>query len=443
MRMSEMNSKLRAPVSDGHPGGSLSTWMDACAYICAAAGYLVAVLTSPHVALPGFALLTAASIVWALLYRRLAVGEIREESEVFAIVLGLTGTMAAALLASFFGVGYDWLLPMVTLGVVAAIYPFSVIAYLGGAIWLISSAVLTWLMRRQGMLAISQSQLQILPSFMFVLVFSVVLRNHVHQRMKAEVLITQLEEAQQQLRAHAHEVEELAVARERNRMAREIHDTLGHYLTILAVQLETALKLEERGDARLREELVEARRAATECLAEVRRSVAALRPADVTARSFEDALRHLVGEFEAALPQTAITLDVEGPVQLLPTELRVALYRCAQESLTNIRKHANASNVLVRLRVDERQTELTVLDNGDGGQSGADGHEPGFGLLGMSERIALLGGVATAQPEPGRGWRVEVRTPQPSLTEDGCAVDCLAAAVPSAAETRAAAAAEG
>jgi signal transduction histidine kinase len=121
----------------------------------------------------------------------------------------------------------------------------------------------------------------------------------------------------------------------------------------------------------------------------------------------------LVATFEATLPATEITLDVEGPVQTLETELRVGLYRCVQESLTNVRKHAQATKVLVRVRVDDRQAELTVLDNGSGASSPADGHEPGVGLLGMSERIALLGGVATAQAESGRGWRVEVRVPLP------------------------------
>jgi signal transduction histidine kinase len=413
--------RLTTPIATGHPGGNLSGWMDTCAYICAGAGYLVAVLTEPHLALPGFALLTAGTVVWLLLYRRLAVGEICKDIEVFAIVAGLIGATAIALLGAWAGVGYDWLLPMATLGVTASIYSLAVVAWLGGVIWLIASLVMLWLMRGQGWVAFTNTEVQLVPAFVFVLAFSVVLRYHVQQRLHAEALVVQLEEAQQQLRAHASEVEELAVARERNRMAREIHDTLGHYLTILAVQLETALKLEERGDARLRDELVEARRAATECLAEVRRSVAALRPADPTAHSFADALRRLVAEFEATLPQTEITLDIEGPVQELAAELRVALYRCAQESLTNIRKHAYATKVLLRVRVDERQAELTVLDNGDGAQSSVDGHEPGFGLLGMSERIALLGGVASARPQPGRGWRVEVHVPLPATMPEECA----------------------
>src|SRR5262249_23727022 len=207
------------------------------------------------------------------------------------------------------------------------------------------------------------------------------------------------------LQAYANEVEELAVTRERNRMAREIHDTLGHYLTLLAVQLETATKLHERCDPRLRDELAEARRVASECLAEVRRSVAALRPADPTAVSLTAALERLAAELEAVAPETEVVLDLEGPAQELPPELRLALYRCVQESLTNIRKHAQATKVLVRLRVDMAQAELVVLDNGIGAESSADGHEPGFGLLGMRERIALLCGTAKSTPEPGRGWR--------------------------------------
>jgi len=206
-------------------------------------------------------------------------------------------------------------------------------------------------------------------------------------------------------------------------MAREIHDTLGHYLTILAVQLETALKLEEHHDPRLHEELVEARRAAAECLAEVRQSVIALRPTDLARLTLTEALARLVREFESVLPETEIILDEEGEIDRLAPELRVTLYRCVQEALTNIRKHAQATKVLVRLRVDGEvdsngdgtpdsgQVELTVLDNGPHPADGAKETPSGFGLQGIRERIALVGGSVMAGPEPGAGWRVEVRLP--------------------------------
>jgi signal transduction histidine kinase len=151
-------------------------------------------------------------------------------------------------------------------------------------------------------------------------------------------------------------------------MAREIHDTLGHYLTILAVKLETATRLEEHGDPRLAEELREARRIASECLAEVRHSVTALRPADPTAASLARALGQLVREFEAAAPDVEVTLDLEGDIECIAPEVRLALYRCAQEALTNVRKHAQASNVLLRVRTTDDVVELTVLDNGLGRQ---------------------------------------------------------------------------
>jgi signal transduction histidine kinase len=248
-----------------------------------------------------------------------------------------------------------------------------------------------------------------LPAAIFTFAFSFVVRQQYTERRRAEALVQKVEEAQQQLRRYASEVEELTITRERNSMAREIHDTLGHYLTILAVKLETATKLEERGDSRLHSELVEARRVASECLVEVRRSVVALRPSPVSTLQLHDGLFRLIAEFEAIAPEIQVTLDVEGPTETLCAEFRLALYRSSQESLTNIRKHAHATKVLLRLRVEASRVELLVRDNGVGASLVA--HEPGFGLLGMRERVALLGGVVQAGPDPEQGWRVEVSLP--------------------------------
>lgn len=387
--------------------------MDLAAYAAVAAGYLLGVLSARELTLLGFALFTAGNLLWLWLFQ--AMGRC-DEADPRTLIYACTGVVVTGgvLLTTHLGVSFDWLLPVVTVGVIGTLLP----GWWAGAValltWAVTALTLVWLDApfQPGHTQIFvQDQITLAPAFVFCFAFSFVLRKELEQRTRAEALVTQLEEAQDQLRAHADQVEELAVTRERNRMAREIHDTLGHYLTLLAVQLETALKLEERDDARLHDELVEARRVAAECLTEVRRSVAALRPADPTAASFSAALTHLAQEFEATVPGAEVVLDVEGPAQALQPETRVALYRCAQESLTNIRKHAHASKVLLRLRVDDECAELTVLDNGAGAASGEDGHEPGFGLLGMRERIALLGGTASARPEPGRGWRVDVRVP--------------------------------
>jgi signal transduction histidine kinase len=221
--------------------------------------------------------------------------------------------------------------------------------------------------------------------------------------------IRELALAHAQLQKYSAQVEELSAIRERNRIAREIHDTLGHTLTLLAVQLETATQLEARGDPRLHEKLLEARRVAKACLTDVRHSVEALRPDD--ASSLQEQLQRLVADFEAASQETRIVLDLEEAAHPLDPELALTLYRSAQEALTNIRKHAHATKVLLRLSTSEEQVELTVLDNGQGSEPSHEPHTPGYGLRGMRERVANLRGTLRAGPEPGHGWRVEVILP--------------------------------
>ncbi|HEX5441763.1 MAG TPA: sensor histidine kinase [Ktedonobacterales bacterium] len=223
--------------------------------------------------------------------------------------------------------------------------------------------------------------------------------------------------AHTQLQEYSAQVEEVAAIRERNRIAREIHDTLGHSLTILAVQLETATQYEARGDPGLHDELREARRVASACLTDVRHSVEALRPDEASDGSLQERLRRLAAEFAATSRETAITLDLDEATHSLSPALSMTLYRCAQEALTNIRKHARATKALLYLSTSddlEGQVELTVLDNGQGITDAASAdieQARGFGLRGMRERVALLGGTVRAGPEPEHGWRVAVLIP--------------------------------
>src|SRR6185437_909092 len=120
--------------------------------------------------------------------------------------------------------------------------------------------------------------------------------------------------------------------------------------------------------------------------------------------------------FATACREAAITLDLDEATHPLSSDLSMTLYRCAQEALTNIRKHARATKVLLYLSTSdepEGQVELTVLDNGQGATSTPEDEERahGFGLRGMRERVALLGGPVRAGPEPGHGWRVAVLIP--------------------------------
>jgi signal transduction histidine kinase len=383
--------------------------VDATAYIVVCVGALVALLQASPSGAAGIALVIGGTLAWLILFRifssrTLAVGQ--------ATLLHLTmiALTFLVLTATWFGAGFDWLLPLATVALLPFRIPLARAVLFTLLVWAGTVALLALLVLpgRTDQLMFNLSTLT--PAFLFCFLFPLAVRREGMERARAEALVTELEGAQRKLRTYAAESEELAVARERNRMAREIHDTLGHYLTILAVQLETALKMEELGDARLHAELVEARRAAAECLAEVRRSVAALRPADLTALSLPDALARLVSEYEALDPSIEIALDIEGASGALDLEQRLALYRCAQEALTNIRKHAGASKALLRLRMDGQKAEFLALDDGRGASSEAE-PGPGFGLLGMRERITLLGGTSSMGPEPGKGWRVQVTLP--------------------------------
>lgn len=150
------------------------------------------------------------------------------------------------------------------------------------------------------------------------------------------------------------------------------------------------------------------------CLTDVRHSVEALRPDNASVDSLQERLRRLAAEFATTCRETAITLDLDEATRPLSGDLSMTLFRCAQEALTNIRKHAHATKVLLYLSTNdepEGQVELTVLDNGQGAISRDEERTPGFGLRGMRERIALLDGMVQAGPEPGHGWRVAVTIP--------------------------------
>jgi signal transduction histidine kinase len=235
-------------------------------------------------------------------------------------------------------------------------------------------------------------------------------------RERSDALLRQLGEAHERLRASAARVHELATAEERNRLAREIHDSLGHYLTVVNVQLEAALALRGRDPARADRALGEAKRLAGEALAEVRRSVAALRPAALDALPLREAIeRHVVQWGQQGGPDVAI--EIEGDMARCGPELELLLFRAVQEGLTNVRKHARAAHAWVGLRIGQEAAELRVRDDGVG--VGGPSIQPdqsespagGFGLVGLRERAAALGGTLTLGPAVGGGAELRLTAP--------------------------------
>jgi signal transduction histidine kinase len=217
----------------------------------------------------------------------------------------------------------------------------------------------------------------------------------------------QLAEAHSQLRSYAVQAEELATTQERNRLARDIHDGLGHHLTVVQMQLQAARAVLRSDAARTETLLAKAQGQAEEALAEVRRSVSALR-APGTTRPLAEGLEGLVAESSAAGIPT--TLEVVGAARSLPAEAEDALYRTAQEGLTNVRKHAEATKASLVLDYrDAAAVTFEVRDDGKGTQP--DAAALGFGLLGLKERAARLGGQLAVDTTPGRGLTLRMEVP--------------------------------
>jgi signal transduction histidine kinase len=201
-------------------------------------------------------------------------------------------------------------------------------------------------------------------------------------------------------RRAAARIADLTASAERNRLARDLHDSLGHHLTAISIQLEKAAAFAERDPGISGQALTDARRSVGRALADVRASVGALRAEPVR---LVDALTELAGEAGA-------TLTVDGEERHTDPATVTALYRAAQEAITNAHRHGRADQVTVSVRFGAADTRLVVADDGRGFDDAAPG--AGYGLLGLRERAALLGGTVTVDSEPGAGTRVAVTVPR-------------------------------
>lgn len=264
----------------------------------------------------------------------------------------------------------------------------------------------------------NQLELQYFVLFTLGLVFSITMAQLVNRerasRAQAEQLLAELADSHQQLQAYTEQAVELAATRERNHLAREIHDSLGHYLTVINVQLEKALAFHTQQPQEADQAICNAKGLASEALQEVRRSVSVLR-ATQDGFSAQRALGTLIDHLQGS--QLAIELRVEGSEEGFSPERLQALYRAAQEGLTNIQKHALATQVRIELLFGEHEATLHLSDNGRGFdptilQGLAPGREGGYGLQGVRERVELMGGRFELDSAPGIGTHLIVSVPK-------------------------------
>ena len=213
------------------------------------------------------------------------------------------------------------------------------------------------------------------------------------------------------------ETRDMAVLEERNRMAREIHDTLAQGFTGIVLQLEAAEQAIGEDVGQAQEHLDRARKLARESLNEARRSVWALRSQALERLPLVETLQQ---EIERFIQTSGVKADLctSGKRHSLSAEIENTLLRICQESLTNVRKHAQASQVEVNLAFEGKTVRLSIHDNGTGFNPVAPS-EGAFGLVGMRERARLLGGTLVVQSERGEGTLIEIVIPSNRRDQGG------------------------
>ncbi|MFG1770014.1 sensor histidine kinase [Nocardia salmonicida] len=220
----------------------------------------------------------------------------------------------------------------------------------------------------------------------FALAIAVIAEREETGRRRAESLLTELSDAHARLREYADQAVSLATVAERTRVARDIHDSVGHHLVVTAIQLEKSAAYRPLDPDVADRALAEGRHCTRLALDEVRRAVGTLR-ADDTQFTLATALRALATRLDDT--GFAVSLDLTGTEDTVGEPVRLALYLAAQEALTNARRHSGATAVAVRVDLTASTGVLDIADNGTGFAPGA---TEGQGLSGMRERLDLVGG---------------------------------------------------
>ncbi len=234
-----------------------------------------------------------------------------------------------------------------------------------------------------------------------------------YQRARRDTmqLYAQLMQSHEQLQDYALRTEEWAATRERVRIAREIHDTVGHKLTALLVQMQAARKLSSLDPLRSEQTYLACEDLIRSSLQEVRLSVRAIRDEPVTSTSLNDSLGKLTEEF-TKFAEVQTTFEVKGIPVPLPGDLQLTAYRIVQESLTNAHKHGHARHAEILLTYSETDFSLCIRNDGEVPAE----LKLGFGLINLQERVREWNGKVHFGMDQQEGFAVEVQFPYP-LTE--------------------------
>lgn len=219
----------------------------------------------------------------------------------------------------------------------------------------------------------------------------------------------ELAKANAQLLQYSHTLEQLAESRERNRLARELHDTLAHYMSGTILQLNGARTLLEKDDAKAKAMLGEAVETLSQGLDETRKAIQTLRSSPVENLGLSESLRELATQYAEKLG-LELKLELEN-FRYLKDEVGQTLYPIAQEILRNLERHAQAKQLIIHLKRQGPKLLLVIQDDGRGFDIETIDKTKHFGLLGLEERTKLLHGSISIHSRPNQGTRIEVRVP--------------------------------
>lgn len=251
--------------------------------------------------------------------------------------------------------------------------------------------------------------------YVFILVISYLASLQFKERERIAKVNHELEEAYRQLLDNASKLQELSIEKERNRMAREIHDTLAHTLTAAIVQMEAVRKLIDIDSSKAKAEIGKAQEVTRTGLAEVKRTIKALRPRIMENSSLCDAIRNLIQSTEDSTDvkvefhdnlkrdlEIAMCSDTE-----LSSGIEVVIFRIIQESITNAIRHGAADKVCIFMTENEGILHIDIRDNG----KGCARIKEGYGLKGITERVRGLNGTVHFSSATGKGFHTDVAIP--------------------------------
>jgi signal transduction histidine kinase len=247
----------------------------------------------------------------------------------------------------------------------------------------------------------------------FILTMAYQAKRERANRLRVEKLLSELEISHRQLQDYAEKVAESATIEERNRLARDIHDSLGHYLTVINVQLEKAMAFRDRNPQEADRAVRDSKRLASEALQDIRHSVGALRNTQETFPLIQS-VTGLVNNMRSG--KLSIELEIEGNEEGFSQQSLITLYRAAQEGLTNIQKHAQAGCAMVSIKLNDQLASLCIVDDGQGVDTDIIGKdETHFGLKGVRERLELIQGSIELESAPGKGMKLFITVPKNHL----------------------------